>query len=188
MNTGASVSRDNPSQLSSTKLPQGRVSVRSGFYDSSNRPRGFDFPTFRVAGLPALVTRRLRRAPVEVMLRAGVSMRRATALRSCLELAPENFLFTTNFRSRSSAAQKIEVDLKFEDGKEAFKSKTTSELVRAYLVLKLSSIDYIVSHNHQVSLTTSTSRTRNMSSRRIRIRLETCFENRRHFRIFRSNA
>lgn len=93
---------------------------------------------------------------MEVMLRARISMGRAAAFRSCLKLSHEKFLPRTNLRLSSSAVQKTDVDLKFEDGKEAFKSKTTSELLRAYLVLKLSSMDYIVNHNNQVGFVSKT--------------------------------
>lgn len=43
------------------------------------------------------------------------------------------------------------LDLTFTDSKEAYKSKKTSELIRAYLVLKLSSFDYIVLNHDKVA-------------------------------------
>ena len=41
-------------------------------------------------------------------------------------------------------------DLNFDNTREAFKSKTTSELIRALLVLKLCSFDLIVNNNSKV--------------------------------------
>lgn len=79
-------------------------------------------------------------------------MRRVATCRSLLESSPGIFFPKKNLGLSSTAAQKLEVDLKFEDGKEAFKSKTTPELLRAYIVLKLSSIDYLVNHNQKVSV------------------------------------
>lgn len=43
------------------------------------------------------------------------------------------------------------LDLTFTDTKEAYKSKKTSELIRAYLVLKLSSFDFLVLNHEKVS-------------------------------------
>ncbi|GIY73398.1 uncharacterized protein CDAR_493601 [Caerostris darwini] len=77
------------------------------------------------------------------------------------ELQKEHF-----FRAKSTSAsvvasaddvegvkyQKDELDLKFENTKNAYKSKTTWELIRALMVLKLSSYDYLVENNQKVSL------------------------------------
>lgn len=43
------------------------------------------------------------------------------------------------------------LDLKFNDPIAAFKSKTTKELLRAYVVYQLCSIEYIVENNMKVS-------------------------------------
>ncbi|XP_029848603.3 proline dehydrogenase 1, mitochondrial [Ixodes scapularis] len=42
------------------------------------------------------------------------------------------------------------LDLSFSDARTAYKSKSTWELIRAYIVLKLSSSNYIVSHHQQL--------------------------------------
>lgn len=44
------------------------------------------------------------------------------------------------------------LDLKFNDPIAAFKSKTTTELVRAYLVYQMCSIEYVVENNMKVSV------------------------------------
>lgn len=44
------------------------------------------------------------------------------------------------------------LDLSFEDTKKAFKSKTTLEIIRAILVLKLSTVDYLVENHHKVTI------------------------------------
>jgi hypothetical protein len=46
------------------------------------------------------------------------------------------------------------LDLKFNDPIAAFKSKTTTELVRAYFVYQMCSIEYIVENNMKVSVAT----------------------------------
>lgn len=43
------------------------------------------------------------------------------------------------------------LDLKFNDPVASFKSKTTKELVRAYIVYQICSIEYIVENNMKVS-------------------------------------
>ena len=43
------------------------------------------------------------------------------------------------------------LDLSFENAKEAYKSKTNGELLRALLVFNVCGIDFIVDHNKQVS-------------------------------------
>ncbi|KFM76765.1 Proline dehydrogenase 1, mitochondrial, partial [Stegodyphus mimosarum] len=43
--------------------------------------------------------------------------------------------------------QRDELDLTFENTKDAYKSKTTWELVRALMVLKLTTFDYLVENN-----------------------------------------
>lgn len=48
-------------------------------------------------------------------------------------------------------AQRDKLDLTFNDTKNAYKSKRTSELVRAYIVLKLSSYDILVKNHKKVS-------------------------------------
>lgn len=47
--------------------------------------------------------------------------------------------------------QKDELDIRFEDTIAAFKSKTTWELIRAYLVYTICSSNYIVENNQKVS-------------------------------------
>ena len=48
--------------------------------------------------------------------------------------------------------QKDELDLTFENTKDAYKSKTTWELMRALMVLKLTTIDYLVENHQKVSI------------------------------------
>lgn len=47
-----------------------------------------------------------------------------------------------------------ELDVSFNNPKEAFKSKKTSELIRAYLVYQICSVNYLVENNDKVSRTT----------------------------------
>lgn len=54
--------------------------------------------------------------------------------------------------SEQEKFQKDELDLTFENTKDAYKSKTTSELIRALVVLKLSTYDYLVENNKRVSI------------------------------------
>lgn len=49
--------------------------------------------------------------------------------------------------------QKDKLDLTFENTKDAYKSKTTWELIRALMVLKLSTYDFLAENNQQVSVT-----------------------------------
>lgn len=44
------------------------------------------------------------------------------------------------------------LDITFEDAKAAFKSKTTWELYRAYIVYTLCSFEYLVEHNMKVGI------------------------------------
>ncbi|KAJ2942960.1 hypothetical protein O0L34_g15150 [Tuta absoluta] len=44
-----------------------------------------------------------------------------------------------------------ELDLTFNNPKDAFKSKKTSELVRAYFVYQICSVNWVVEHNDMVS-------------------------------------
>lgn len=48
--------------------------------------------------------------------------------------------------------QKDDLDLTFENTKDAYKSKTTWELIRALTVLKLTTLDYLVENNQKVSI------------------------------------
>lgn len=58
-----------------------------------------------------------------------------------------------NLRALSSGpAPRDELDLSFNSPKEAFKSKKTSELVRAYLVYQICSINWLVENNDMVSV------------------------------------
>lgn len=59
-----------------------------------------------------------------------------------------------NARSFASAAvdQKDPLDTAFADPNAAFKSKTTWELIRAYLVYMMCSSNYLVEHNMQVHI------------------------------------
>ncbi|KAK8788356.1 hypothetical protein V5799_021867, partial [Amblyomma americanum] len=54
-------------------------------------------------------------------------------------------------RSESAelSPQRDPLDLSFNDARAAYKSKTTGELLRAYVVLKLSSSNWIVSHHQE---------------------------------------
>ncbi|GFQ92962.1 uncharacterized protein TNCT_247951 [Trichonephila clavata] len=51
--------------------------------------------------------------------------------------------------------QKDELDLSFENTKDAYKSKSTWELIRALTVLKLSTFDFLVENNQKVVLRNS---------------------------------
>lgn len=54
-------------------------------------------------------------------------------------------------QQQSAAPRQIDpLDLKFNDPVAAFKSKTTTELVRAYFVYQMCSIEYIVENNMKV--------------------------------------
>ena len=56
----------------------------------------------------------------------------------------------TSVVSEQEKYQKDELDLTFENTKDAYKSKTTWELVRAFMVLKLTTIDYLVENNQRL--------------------------------------
>lgn len=51
----------------------------------------------------------------------------------------------------SAPSPRDELDLSFNSPKDAFKSKKTSELVRAYLVYQICSINWLVENNDMVS-------------------------------------
>lgn len=51
----------------------------------------------------------------------------------------------------SGTPPRDELDLNFNSPRDAFKSKKTSELVRAYLVYQICSINWIVENNDMVS-------------------------------------
>ena len=53
--------------------------------------------------------------------------------------------------SHGPEAPKDPLDLSFSNTKEAYKSKATFELIRAWFVLKLSSYNFIIEHNAKVS-------------------------------------
>lgn len=52
----------------------------------------------------------------------------------------------------ASTSPRDPLDISFEDAKAAFKSKTTWELYRAYIVYTLCSFEYLVEHNMKVML------------------------------------
>lgn len=55
-------------------------------------------------------------------------------------------------QQQSAVPRQIDpLDLKFNDPIAAFKSKTTTELMRAYIVYQMCSIEYIVENNMKVS-------------------------------------
>lgn len=56
----------------------------------------------------------------------------------------------TTTTTTTSATQKDQLDIRFEDTVAAFKSKTTWELVRAYLVYTICSSNYLVVNNQKV--------------------------------------
>lgn len=60
-----------------------------------------------------------------------------------------------NVRALSSApptpGRRDELDLSFNSPKDAFKSKKTSELVRAYLVYQICSVNWLVENNDKVN-------------------------------------
>lgn len=57
---------------------------------------------------------------------------------------------TNNYTTTATASPKDPLDVTFEDAKAAFKSKTTHELLRAYLVYTLCSIETLVENNMKV--------------------------------------
>lgn len=72
------------------------------------------------------------------------------SLKQCLpaSVAGQSYSTTNSSGSTVPHAQKDPLDLSFENTVDAFKSKTTWEIFRAILVLKLSTFDYLV-ENHQ---------------------------------------
>ena len=58
---------------------------------------------------------------------------------------------TTSAQPAAAPRQVDPLDLKFNDPVASFKSKTTMELVRAYIVYQICSIDYLVENNMKVS-------------------------------------
>lgn len=58
---------------------------------------------------------------------------------------------TANSNVKPVTRQIDPLDLNFNDPIAAFKSKTTKELIRAYIVYQLCSIEYIVENNMKVS-------------------------------------
>jgi len=48
--------------------------------------------------------------------------------------------------------ERDDLDLTFSDARQAFRSKSTLEIIRAYLVFKLCSIHFLVDHNEKVNL------------------------------------
>jgi len=64
----------------------------------------------------------------------------------------------TDVRRQQPSAQPRQIDpldLKFNDPIAAFKSKTTMELMRAYVVYQICSIEYIVENNMKVRIPTT---------------------------------
>lgn len=57
---------------------------------------------------------------------------------------------TSGHPSSPSRSPKDPLDLTFSDTKQAYKSKTTPELIRALVVLKLSSFDFLVNNSTKV--------------------------------------
>lgn len=55
-------------------------------------------------------------------------------------------------KNSSFGSRRDPLDTGFADPKSAFKSKTTFEVLRAYIVYQLCSINYLVDHNAQVSV------------------------------------
>ncbi|CAF4885699.1 unnamed protein product [Pieris macdunnoughi] len=55
----------------------------------------------------------------------------------------------------TSSQGKDDLDLTFSNPKDAFKSKKTSELIRAYFVYQICSINWIVENNDMVSKSTN---------------------------------
>lgn len=70
-----------------------------------------------------------------------------TALKST---AAGTIVQSNSTQSTAATSPKDPLDLSFEDARAAFKSKTTWELFRAYLVYEICSINYIVEHNMKV--------------------------------------
>lgn len=61
--------------------------------------------------------------------------------------APDN----SNYSSSSSSGRQIDpLNLKFNDPVASFKSKTMSELIRAYIVYQLCSMEFLVENNMKV--------------------------------------
>lgn len=55
--------------------------------------------------------------------------------------------------AQATAPPRDKLDITFEDSKAAFKSKTTWELIRAYIVYMICSSNYIVENNLKVNVT-----------------------------------
>lgn len=68
-------------------------------------------------------------------------------LRRLVVNAPRN----VRVLSTPSPASRDELDLTFNSPKDAFKSKKTSELVRAYFVYQICSVNWLVENNDMVS-------------------------------------
>lgn len=62
-----------------------------------------------------------------------------------------NAIVQDNAATTVGTPGKDPLDITFEDAKAAFKSKTNWELIRAYIVYQLCSIEYLVDNNMQVS-------------------------------------
>ena len=62
----------------------------------------------------------------------------------------QNVVFGSDQTSSGSQSPKDPLDMSFTNTKEAYKSKATSELMRAWFVLKLSSYSFIIDNNAKV--------------------------------------
>lgn len=71
-------------------------------------------------------------------------------LKSNVVSSPETT--TSSPESNVTQSSKDPLDLSFENTVEAFKSKTTWEIIRAILVLRLSTIDYLVENHEKVCI------------------------------------
>ena len=68
-----------------------------------------------------------------------------------VQFCERSYSATPSTETKPAARQIDPLDLKFNDPVAAFKSKTMTELIRAYVVYQLCSIEYLVENNMKVS-------------------------------------
>lgn len=71
---------------------------------------------------------------------------------SLYQLALRSSIASTQAQTNTTVPGREPLDITFEDSKAAFKSKTTWELYRAYLVYTICSFESIVEHNMKVRI------------------------------------
>jgi len=101
-------------------------------------------------------------APMTTTTTATTAVSRTPSLRLVTQVRDDTrgyaTVATTDIKKQqqqSAVPRQVDpLDLKFNDPIAAFKSKTTTELVRAYFVYQMCSIEYIVENNMKVSVAT----------------------------------